>query len=77
MYNKSIRKKERKKMTIEVFNDQKLTIGFVKSQNKIEGMNTVRQYFPNAGSVSSQSSLPVNDSRCKMIAPNVYSWENV
>ena len=64
-------------MTIEVFNNQKMTIGFVKSQSKIEGMNVVRQHFPNVGSVNSQSCLPVNDSRCKMIAPNVYTWEIV
>ncbi len=64
-------------MTIEVFDNQKMTIGFVKSQNQIEGMNMVRQYFPNVGSVDGQSYLPTNDSRCKMIVPNVYSWEIV
>jgi hypothetical protein len=64
-------------MTIEVFNNQKMTIGFVKSQSKIEGMNVVRKHFPNVGSVNTNSSLPVADNRCKMIAPNVYSWEIV
>jgi hypothetical protein len=64
-------------MIIEVFNDQKLTIGYVKSQNKMEGMNVVRQYFPNVGSVNTQSCLPVEDSRCKKVSDNVYTWERV
>lgn len=62
-------------MTIEVFNNQKFTIGFVTSKNTLEGFDIVRQYFPNVGSVDSHSSLPANDNRCKMIAPNVYSWK--
>jgi hypothetical protein len=61
-------------MTIEVYNDQKLVIGFVVAGDSLSGLATVRKYFPNVGSVDTNSFLPSNDSRLKKIDENVYSW---
>ena len=61
-------------MTIEVYNDQKLVIGFVIARNSLSGLSVVRKYFPNVGSVNTQSFLPSNDGRLKKIGDNVYSW---
>jgi hypothetical protein len=62
-------------MTIEVFNNQKMTIGFVVAKNILSGMDTVRKAFPNVGSVDTQSFLPSHDKRLTKIAENIYSWD--
>lgn len=62
-------------MTIEVYNDQKMVIGFVVAKNVLSGMDTVRKAFPNVGSVNTQGSLPSSDKRLTKIADNIYSWD--
>jgi hypothetical protein len=62
-------------MTIEVYDNRKLVIGYVVAHNTLQGMDMVRKHFPNVGSVSTQSHLPSYDKRCKKISENIYSWD--
>jgi hypothetical protein len=61
-------------MTIEVYDDQKLVIGYVVGQDTLHALELIRQNFPNVGSINTQGVLPKNDKRLQMIAPNVYRW---
>jgi hypothetical protein len=63
------------RMTIEVYDDDKLVIGCVVSKNARDGIDLVRKYFPEVASINTQGVLPKNDKRLKMIAPDVYRWD--
>jgi hypothetical protein len=70
-------KKERMKMKkIEVYNENKQTIGFIETEkNILDSRKMVMEYFPNCGSMNPNSSIPKHNPRCKKIADGVFSWE--
>lgn len=67
-----MRKKEDKKMTLEVYQNGS-AVGFVRANNTLEAYKIVRKFFPDCSNVRT-GHLPISDVRCVKVNDNVYTW---
>jgi len=58
-------------MTIEVYNDQKLVIGYVVGKDILHALELIKQNFPNAAKINA-TDLPINDNQYKLVSTGVY-----
>lgn len=67
-----MRKKESKKMTLEVYKNGS-AVGFVKAKSTLEAYDLVRKHFPDCSNVRT-GHLPISDVRCVKVNDSVYTW---